>query len=138
MTAVLPDTSVWVRHLRGDGAVTEKITILAARHSVFTCEPIAMELLEGARPRDMREVEALVDAFPQLGVDPHLDFRNAAGIVRAVRARGHTVRSSMDALIAAIALRHPEVTLVHDDVGFERIAEVAPLRHERWPRTAAS
>jgi predicted nucleic acid-binding protein len=56
-----------------------------------------------------------------------LDFRAAAEIHRAVRRTGRTIRSSVDCLIAAIALRH-DVELLHKDVDFEVIAEVTELK----------
>lgn len=133
----MPDTSVWVRHLRGDAAVTAQMTALAARHELVTCEPIGMELLGGVRPSGLGHLEALVDAVPLVSLDPQLDFRRAAEILRLVRGSGHTLRSSMDALIAAVALRDGDVTVVHDDIDFERIASVTHLRQERWSRTVA-
>jgi predicted nucleic acid-binding protein len=53
------------------------------------------------------------------------DFDLAASIYRSVRHRGHTVRSGLDCLIAAMAYRS-EATLVHRDVDFTRIAEAVP------------
>jgi predicted nucleic acid-binding protein len=41
------------------------------------------------------------------------------------------VRSLLDCLIAAIAIRH-DATLVHRDRDFDTLAAVSPLRAERW------
>jgi predicted nucleic acid-binding protein len=91
-----------------------------------------MELLAGASRQGTATVERLLDSMPTLAVDPHVDFRAAARIYRDARADGQTIRSMIDCLIAAIALRHQDVIVVHDDVDFERIARVTDLRHEHW------
>ena len=89
---------------------------------------IAMELLLG--PTDelaVRRIERLVDSVTSLAVVPELDFAAAAALFRAVRRLGHTPRSSLDCLIAAIAIRH-DAELLHQDADFEAIAEVSDLR----------
>ncbi|WP_408582440.1 PIN domain-containing protein [Georgenia subflava] len=63
--------------------------------------------------------------IPHLDVEPHTDFEVAADLDRAVRRTGHTVRSAMDCLIAAVALRHGAV-LVRRDRDLRRLASVAP------------
>jgi hypothetical protein len=66
-----------------------------------------------------------------LSVDPRTDLHFAAHPYRAVRESGHTVRSSIDTLIAAVAIQRDAV-LVHKDKDFDRIAAVVPrLRVER-------
>jgi predicted nucleic acid-binding protein len=62
-----------------------------------------------------------------LGVDVVLE---AAGLYRTARARGVTVRSSVDCLIAACALRH-DLEVLHRDRDFDAIARVSPLRQRR-------
>ncbi|MDO8308189.1 MAG: PIN domain-containing protein [Actinomycetota bacterium] len=133
MTRVLADTSVWVTHLRGNSRATSRLLAGNADGSLTMTEPVAMELLAGARPGQVAALDQLVNAIPSLGILPDLDFRAAAAIKRAVRADGHTVRSLVDCLIAAVVLRHGDVVLVHDDIDFERIASVTDLRQERWP-----
>jgi predicted nucleic acid-binding protein len=54
-------------------------------------------------------------------------FLEAAALYRSVRRKGITVRSSVDCLIAACALRH-DIEVLHRDRDFARIAEIAPLR----------
>ena len=96
-----------------------------------TSEPISLELLAGATDRSLPQLERLVEGLAVLDVDPHIDFRTAAALSRASRARGRTVRSLMDCLIAAVAIRHDAV-LVHRDRDFEALAAVSSLREERW------
>ena len=127
---ILVDTSVWVDLLRGTPtptAVSLRTLLASDPTSVVCCEPIAMELLAGATARSLPSVERLVTGLESLPVDPATDFRSASAIFRAVRASGHTVRSLVDCLIASVAIRHG-AALLHNDVDYDRIAAVTPLR----------
>src|SRR2546425_1265446 len=54
-------------------------------------------------------------------------YLEAAGLYRAARRAGVTVRSGVDCLIAACALRH-KLTVLHIDRDFDAIARVSPLQ----------
>ena len=84
-----------------------------------------MEVLQGAHAAAVGKVERIFDGLVMLDVDPQVDFHQAAHLYRAVRESGQTVRSSIDTLIAAVALRR-NATVVHKDTDFERIAAVVP------------
>ena len=126
----LVDTSVWIDfHRRPGDPGNEPLRELLRRDEAVTTEPIEMELLAG--PTDeiaLRRIEKLLSALGRLPVEPDLDFRAAAEIYRAVRRSGRTVRSKVDCLIAAVAIRH-DVILLHMDADFVAIAEVTELRH---------
>ena len=88
---------------------------------------IAQEVLQGAA--DEREF-ALLDEYLTsqtmlLPRDPIGTHRDAARLYFDCRRRGFTPLSTVDCLIAQIALEHA-VPLLHDDRDFERIAKVAP------------
>lgn len=127
----LVDTSAWVDYLRAaptpaTAAVRELLT--TEPDQVAICEPIAMELLAGAREgTQLTQLEQLVNGLPTLPLDPALDFRAAATIYRAARRSGLTIRSLVDCLIAAQAIRHDAI-VVHKDLDFEVIARLTPLR----------
>ena len=130
---LLVDSSIWVTLLRGTvphlAERTASRTMDGSR--IVMCEPVAMELLAGARQDAVAEVTRLVDGLPTLALEPRVDFRVAAELARRARARGRTVRSSMDCLIAAVAVRH-EAVVVHHDRDFDVLASISPLRAERW------
>ena len=68
-------------------------------------------------------------------------WTEAARIYFELRQRGLTVRSTLDCCIAVVALEH-DLTLLHNDQGFERIASIRPLKHRRlaldqFPRGSA-
>jgi len=87
-------------------------------------------LLAGARGAEIAVVETLVDGLGQLPLEPLIDFRSAATLYRDAKQFGHTVRSLVDCLVAAVALRH-DATVVHLDRDFELLALVSPLRVAR-------
>jgi predicted nucleic acid-binding protein len=54
------------------------------------------------------------------------DYLAAANIYRSLRKRGLTIRSPVDCLIAALAIKH-EVALLHKDSNFALISQHFPL-----------
>jgi predicted nucleic acid-binding protein len=132
---ILVDTSAWVDYLRSADTVarTELRRLFTDRPGEVVCtEPVAMELLAGARDELQHlRLQRLVDGLPSLPVDPALDFRAAADLFRLARRAGRPVRSLQDCLIASVALRH-EVTLVHKDVDYEVLGELSALDQRSW------
>lgn len=57
-------------------------------------------------------------------------FHEAIALYRSARIAGLTVRSGVDCLIAACALRHG-LTVLHYDRDFECLARVSALRTRR-------
>ena len=125
---ILVDTSAWVEYLRGTGSA-EAVALrqlLRSDLSVACCDPIRMEVLAGARDaRHLAELRGLLgraQTLPVLGVD----YEAAAAYARTCRAAGVTVRSLVDCLIAAVAIRSG-VPLLHRDEDFTALAAVTPL-----------
>ena len=80
---------------------------------------VVCEVLRGVRSQaKARELGAL---FGQLAAAPDPDAQNyagAAGLYRACRARGITLRSAIDCLIAQLCIRHRLALLTADRVFF--------------------
>lgn len=55
-----------------------------------------------------------------------VDNRAAAGLHRAARESGVTIRGTVGCLIAAICIREG-ATLLHADADFDRLAEISEL-----------
>lgn len=131
MTDYLVDTSAWIEFLRKTGSPANLFVreLIQNSERVFLTEPVIMELLAGAGPQTSRRIEKLTGAFPVLRVDGAVDYHEAARIYRAVRTAGQTVRSQIDCLIAAVAVR-TEVVVVHSDRDFDIIADLCyvPVR----------
>jgi predicted nucleic acid-binding protein len=125
---VLADTSALIEFFRGTGSPAH----LACRSLVTSGEaaitdPILMEVLAGAAPRDAPTIRRGMFDLHFLAVAPVFDYESAAKIYRACRSMGETVRSLVDCLIAAVAIRE-NVELLHLDADFDVIARHTGLR----------
>ena len=124
----LVDSSVWVDFLRrSDTAARWELRRLLSEQpqTVAICAPVLMELRLTRDDLARRKIERTLAGLPSITLEPDADFELAADIYRAVRPAGHTVRSMIDCLIAAVAHRSG-AELVHRDVDMERIAAVLP------------
>lgn len=126
---ILVDTSVWIEFFNGrlGRQVGEKDLL-----NFVTCGPVVQEVLQGLR--DDPRSDVLREAFLSLPVlsDPlSLGlFLEGAEIFRQGRAKGYTIRSSTDCLIAAIAIQN-KVPVWHKDRDFETISRFTSLRTHR-------
>jgi len=123
----LPDTSVWVSYFRDpEGHIADRLDSLLDenRSSVIGCPPIRMELSIDDQDLRRRRILRVYDGFGTVGIMDD-DFDLAADVYRAVRTKGYTIRSQLDCVIAAIALR-VNATLVHNDIDFDRMADCVP------------
>jgi hypothetical protein len=106
------------------------VGLLDEAHRLAVTEPVVMELLAARRPlRQLAKVRRRLLTFRMLRVGGLETYELAATIQRACRARGETIRSSIDCLIAAVAIRE-SVSLIASDRDFEVIARHTPLRLE--------
>ena len=86
-----------------------------------------MEILAGARnERHAIDLKQLIARAHMIPTDS-IDYENAASIYRACRRFGITVRTHIDCLIAAVAIR-VNTPLLHKDSDFDAIARVTKLR----------
>jgi len=125
----LIDSSVWIEFLRATGSranLAVRELVQERPHEIALTEPVVMELLAGAADeRAFAQIEKLTSGLPLLSVDAVVDYRDAALAYRAVRARGGTVRTLVDCLIAVVAIRTGAV-LVHRDRDFDVLATALP------------
>ena len=125
------DTSVLIDFFKGETTPgVERLQEFETEGIPFALPMICgQELLQGAR--DQREWSLLhtyLSTQRLLEVSQgFLSYTEAARIFFDCRRRGITLRSSVDCLIAQIALEQ-DSTLLHDDDDFEGIAEVRPLK----------
>ena len=89
-----------------------------------------MEVLAGARGDNgvLQLRRLLARTEPLVLTDEHYDL--AADYYRRCRLGGETVRSQIDCLIAAVAVRR-DITVLHDDRDFDVLARHTPLRATR-------
>lgn len=97
-----------------------------AGREVVVIDPILLEVMSGARPDSVAASQRLLVAQHVEGLTPRLDWLDAARIYREIRSRGETLRSQIDALIAAVAIRL-DLPVLHRDRDFDTIARHTPL-----------
>ena len=124
---ILVDSSVWIASFQRRD--TLDINAVLDVDDVVTCLPVVQEVLQGFRDESaFRVAQASMLSFPivesPLGQDVFLD---AVALYRAARRAGVTIRSSVDCLIAACALRH-DLEVVHRDRDYPALARVSALR----------
>jgi len=127
---ILVDTSVWIELLNGrlrQGIAGQELL------NFVTCGPVLQEVLQGLResPKSVAFRERLL-AVPVVSDPLSIStFLEAADIYRLGRAKGYTVRSSTDCLIARVAIEN-NLPVWHFDRDFEVIARYTSLR--TWRR----
>ena len=124
---VLVDTSVWIETFKKPPGLD--LNALVEIDEVVTCLPVVQEVLQGFRDEKAFQVahEAIL-SFPIVEA-PMTEslFLEAVALYRTARRRGLTIRSSVDCLIAACALRH-DLEVLHDDRDFAALSEVSTLK----------
>ncbi len=127
---LLVDTSVWIEVFRKPARLAlESIVDL---DEIVTCLPIYQEVLQGFRDeKPFRIAREAMSSFPIVESPlPRERFEEAAQLYRAARRAGITIRSSVDCLIAACAIRH-DLEIVHLHRDFDSIARISTLRSRR-------
>ena len=127
---VLIDSSVWVALFSKRPPF--RIEELVDPNEIVTCLPIVQEVLQGID--DDYRFEEIRDLLYDLrAIEDQLTgelFHEAILLFRAARKKGVTVRSSIDCLIAACAIRHG-ATVLHRDRDFDHLARITPLKSRR-------
>ena len=114
------DTTVWIDYFQGvENPETEWLNTELDRQRLGLTDIILCEVLQGVRDDVVaREVERRLlnlEVFDTGGVAV---AREAARNYRALRSRGHTVRKTIDCLIATFCLRGQH-SLLHRDRDFD-------------------
>lgn len=127
---MIVDTSAWVEYLRATGSPADAALTDAVRASddIGVPDVVRLELLAGAGTDvQVRDLQRLLGRFQAMPAASPADHETAAALYRAARRTGATVRSLLDCLVAAAALRTDSPLLARDR-DFEVIARVSPLR----------
>ena len=127
---LLVDTSLWIEVFRKPARL--RIEDHVDFDDIVTCLPVMQEVLQGfsderaflVAREAMRALPIVESPIRQALVDEAVD------LYRAARRAGVTVRSGVDCLIAACAIRHG-LTVLHHDRDFDAIARVSPLSAKR-------
>ena len=124
---ILVDTSVWIEVFRARRPLDLEAAV--DFDEIVTCLPVVQEVLQGFREEEpyRRAREAML-ALPIVESPPARDlFLEAVELYRAARRGGRTVRSSVDCLVAACAIRH-DLEVLHRDRDYAALARISALR----------
>ena len=102
-------------------------SLVAKGEDVALCGVILTEILQGIKDDAERsKVESILGNFIFLEMT-RKTFLSAARIYRDLRAKGVTIRNSVDCMIAACCIEN-EARLLHRDRDFDAIASHSKLR----------
>ena len=128
---VLVDTSVLIDYFKGaDSKPVKKFHRILENHIPFGISHlIYMEILQGSQTdKDFRVLKRYLDT--QIFYDlkhGRESYADAASMYLKLRNKGVTIKSTIDCLIARIAIEN-ELFLLHNDADFDRIARHFPLK----------
>ena len=127
---VLVDTSVWVEVFRRPSRF--KLEAVVDFDDVVTCLPVVQEVLQGfSIDAALRTARLSMLALPIVESPmPAEVFLEAAELYRRGRRAGVTIRSGVDCLIAACAIRH-DLEVLHADRDYSAIARISSLRQRQ-------
>jgi len=127
MTVV--DTSVWIDLFGGRDSshVTVLESLIEQREDICLCGIILTEVLQGIRDdKEYSETESMLGNLILLPMTREI-FLMAANIYRSLRARGITIRNSVDCMIAAVCIEN-NARLLHNDRDFDLLAAHSELQ----------
>lgn len=111
------DTSVWADFFNGQPSEEAELLarLLADEVELVTCGVVIAEFFQGIRrtsslrelERHFRDMECLSPIEPD-------SYLRAAALFRALRAKGITVRSTIDCLVVTLAAEHETFVLARD------------------------
>ena len=131
---ILVDSSVWIDFFRvGNGPACAALAQCLGESSleVGMADLVLFEVMRGFREnRSMREAQALMSALPQVEIGGAAHALQAAERYRRLRARGRTVSSPVDVLLASYCMTYGHV-LLHRDADFESLQVMGGL--DTWP-----
>ena len=117
---VIVDTTVWIDYLQGaQNAETDWLDTELNQQRLGLTNIILWEVLQGVRDDVIaKQVETSLTKCEVFDMGGVVLAREAARNYRTLRSHGHTVRKTIDCLIATFCLRG-EHSLLHRDRDFE-------------------
>lgn len=123
----LVDTSIWIDYFRDikNNSTNKFISILDRNLPFGITGIIYQEILQGAASeQDFNQLRAYLSTqrffYP---LNELATYESAAKVFYSCRRKGITIRSTIDCLIAQIAMEH-DLILLHNDQDYDRIRSV--------------
>jgi len=123
------DSSVWIDFISGQPTPQSLFLKHSLRHEpgrIALVDIVFTEVMRGLHEKDVQRIETTLLELPVLRMEWLRDFRAAAGLYRAARKSGVTIRGTVDCLIAAVCIREG-ASLLHAGMDFDRLSEVSEL-----------
>ncbi len=116
---ILVDSSVWVDYFRGvDSSQTGKLDSLFSTNKIIVGDLILTEVLQGFDDDEQfNEALSLFTTLQVVRLGGYLVATESARNYRKLRAKGFTVRKTIDSLIATTCI-HYGYELLHNDRDF--------------------
>jgi predicted nucleic acid-binding protein len=127
---ILIDTSAFIEFLNHTGSPFDREIefLLSNDEDIAIADIIITEILQGIKDdREMNEIKKSLLAFPVFSLKGIDSYIAAAGLYRKSGKKGVTIRSTIDLLIAQIALEN-DLILLHNDNDFQNIAKICNLK----------
>jgi len=126
---ILVDSSVWIDYFRGTAtAETDCLDGLLGRDPIAIGDIILAEVLQGfANERDFDTALRMMGALDHIDIVGRDTAIQAARNYRTLRARGITVRKTIDTLIATRCIED-DIALLFSDRDFQPFVEHLGLR----------
>lgn len=125
---IVVDTSVWIDYFNGVNTFeTDTLDTALGNREILIGDLILTEVLQGfRREADFIQARQLFDAFPLVTMlGPELAVRSAEHY-RALRARGVTVRKTIDVMIGTYCIAH-DLPLLYADRDFDPMVQYLGL-----------
>lgn len=131
---ILVDSSVWIDYFRGrENLHTQQLDewLDAPEEQLGLADLVAFEVLRGFNTnRERQQAEDLLLDLPMVNIGGIDNALRAAEHDRALRAKGYTIRSPIDVLLASYCITHG-YTLLHHDADFDVMEILRGLK--TWP-----
>jgi predicted nucleic acid-binding protein len=128
---ILVDSSVWIDFFNGRATPgVERLSelLLDAAAPIGMPDLVLFEVLRGFRhDRDFQAARRALAALPVVEIGGEAQALRAAGHYRSLRARGISVRSPIDVMLAAFCIEH-EHALLHNDRDFDALESLQGLK----------
>jgi predicted nucleic acid-binding protein len=128
---ILVDSSVWIDFFNGrDVAAVSRLVDLLDDGSapLAMADLVLFEVLRGFRDeQDFNAARRVLAELPVLNIGGEPEALRASQHYRALRARGHTIRSPIDVLLASYCIEN-DYALLHSDRDFDVLESLRGLK----------
>jgi predicted nucleic acid-binding protein len=127
---ILIDASALIEFINRSGSREDSLIeqLIHNDEDIALSDITLTEILQGIKnDREFRDVKSSLLTFPILSLNGAESYIAAAELYRKCRKKGLTIRSTVDLLIAQIALEH-HTALLHNDRDFDALAQVCDLK----------